>query len=93
MTRPYRTLNGDRLSITASVAFMCKVDGREVWHVICGDVVWDDRGQGLAGQYAAQQQAIQPGGPLTVAASPLVKAATAGQPVMTTAWPPTALLR
>lgn len=47
VTRPYRTLNGDRLSITASVAFLCKVDGCEAWRVICGDIVWDDQGAGL----------------------------------------------
>ncbi len=48
VTRPYRTFNGNRLCITASAGFLCKVEGRDVWRVVCGDIVWDAAGTGLA---------------------------------------------
>ncbi|MGH6648859.1 sensor domain-containing phosphodiesterase [Aquabacterium sp.] len=47
VTRPYRTLNGDRLSITASAAFRCRIDGQETWRVVCGDIIWDGGNSGL----------------------------------------------
>lgn len=47
VTRPYRTLNGDRLSITASSAFRCRIDGEDVWRVVCGDIIWDCGSSGL----------------------------------------------
>jgi EAL domain-containing protein (putative c-di-GMP-specific phosphodiesterase class I) len=48
VTAPYRTLNGNRLSITVSMAFRCSdAQGRDALNVVCADVVWDDHGHGL----------------------------------------------
>lgn len=100
VTRPYRTLNGDRLSITASVAFLCKVDGREVWRVICGDVVWDDRGEGLMGDYAGRTDAARPGAARQPAEAPRLcvgtpREAAPVEPITmaTMSRPPVAVLR
>lgn len=64
VTAPYRTLNGNRLSITVSMAFRCRdAQGHDAMRVVCGDVVWDDQGHGLGhARPALQGQDLEPNG-------------------------------
>lgn len=42
VTRPYRTIHGNRICVTVSMAFRRKVDGREQVQVLCGDLIESD---------------------------------------------------
>ena len=42
MTRPYRTLHGQHLCVTVSIAFHFAVDGRWETRVACGDFRWQE---------------------------------------------------
>lgn len=42
VTRPYRTIHGNRICMTVSMAFRRKVDGREQVQVLCGDLIESD---------------------------------------------------
>lgn len=61
VTRPYRTLNGNRLTITVSYAFLRQQEeGPASWQVICGDVTWDEGGRGLWSSAEARVVSTQP---------------------------------
>lgn len=42
VTRPYRTIHGNRICVTVSMAFRRVVDGREQIQVLCGDLLEND---------------------------------------------------
>jgi hypothetical protein len=42
VTRPYRTIHGNHICVTVSLAFRRKVDGRERVQVLCGDLIESD---------------------------------------------------
>ena len=47
VTRPYRTIHGNRICVTVSMAFRRMVDGQEKIQVLCGDLIENDEA-GLA---------------------------------------------
>jgi hypothetical protein len=42
VTRPYRTLHGQHLCATVSIAFTAMIDGRAQRQVVCGDFRWQE---------------------------------------------------